>query len=103
MNEYWKQSKRDFTESLSSFEVKVLADPTTVGRMTFTDKFVEKVDADVQLTDDTVLVTLTFNTEQEAVAYVLGFGGAIKLIEPEYLIGKIVQQAKYVIEMYDAD
>lgn len=103
LNEYWKQSKREFTESLPSFEVKVLADPTTVGRMTFTDKFVEKVDADEQLTDDTILVTLNFNTEQEAIAYVLGFGGAMKLIEPEYLIGKIVQQAKYVIEMYDGD
>ena len=103
LNEYWEQSKRDFTESLPSFEVKVLADSTILRRITFTDKFVEKVDEDEQFTDNTVLVTLNFNTEQEAIAYVLGFGGAMKLVEPEYLIGKIVQQARSVMEMYNVD
>ncbi len=103
LSDYWKQSKLDFTESLPSYEVKVLADPTIMGRLTFTDKFVEKVSEDVQLKGRSVLVTLNFNTEQEAVTYVLGFGGAMKLVEPEYLIEKIVQQAKSVIEMYDKD
>lgn len=103
LTEYWKQSKLDFTESLPSFKVEVLAHPTIIGRVTFTDKFVEKVAADAQLDDRTVPMTLNFNTEEEAIAYILGFGGAMKIVQPEYLIEQVVQQAKTVIEMYDID
>ncbi|GGG02131.1 helix-turn-helix transcriptional regulator [Paenibacillus abyssi] len=103
LSEYWKQSKLSFAESLPSLKVEILAEPSIISRMTFTDKFVEKVAADAQLNDRMVPVTLNFNTEQEAVAYVLSFGGAMKLVQPEYLIERVIQQAKSVIEMYDTD
>lgn len=99
--EYWKQSKLDFAESLPSFEIKVLAHPAIIGRLTFTSKFVEKVDAEARKDDDPLVsVTLNFNTEEEAIEYVLGFGGKMKLVQPRRLIDKVVQQAKSVIEMY---
>jgi len=99
--EYWKQSKLDFTEALPSFEVQVLAHREMIGRMTFTDKFVKRVDANSETGKPLVNVTLKFNTEQEAIEYVLGYGGRIRLVQPEYLIDKIVQQARMVIEMYE--
>ncbi|MCM3626821.1 YafY family transcriptional regulator [Paenibacillus glycanilyticus] len=98
---YWKQSKRDFAGSLPAFEVEVAAHPSIMGRLTFTDRFVEKVDSHKSAEDGWVPVTLCFNTEQEAAEYVLGFGGAIKLVQPEYLIEKVVQQAKAVMAMYE--
>lgn len=97
---YWQESKLNFTAALPSLKVEVLAAPEIIGRMTFTDKFVVKLTEDVQSDAHMVPVTISFHTEQEAVEYVLGFGGAMKLIQPEYLIDKIVQQARAVIEMY---
>ncbi|WP_317979085.1 helix-turn-helix transcriptional regulator [Paenibacillus glycanilyticus] len=99
--EYWKQSKLDFAGSLPSIEIKVLADPSILGRMSFTDRFVEKLGTAVPAVDGKVPVTLRFNTEQEAVEYVLGFGGAMMLEQPDHLIEKIVQQAKAVLAMYE--
>lgn len=101
LSEYWKGSKLSFAESLPSFEVEVLADRAIISRLTFTDKFVEKIDADTKIDGGAVPVKLNFNTEQEAVAYVLGFGGAMKIVQPAYLIEKAVQQARAVIAMYD--
>src|SRR5690606_8689994 len=99
---YWEQSKLQFVESLPSFKVEVLADPTIISRMTFTDKFIEKVATGRQRNhcNAPVPVTLNFNTEQEAIAYILGFGGAMKVVQPEYLIEKVVREAKLVMDMY---
>ncbi|MGO4106877.1 helix-turn-helix transcriptional regulator [Paenibacillus sp. YAF4_2] len=99
--EYWKQSKLNFAESLPTLEVKVLAHSSIIGRLTLTDRFVEKIDEHLPVEDEMVSLTLSFNTEQEAVEYVLGYGGAMKLVQPEYLIEKVVQQAKAVIAMYE--
>ncbi|MGG1518515.1 YafY family protein [Paenibacillus oryzisoli] len=98
--EYWKMSKLAFSESLPVFHVKVVAAPEVVSRMTFTDKFIVKVTEQARPDDGMLDITLSFHTEQEAVQYVLGFGGAVKLIEPSRLIPLIVQQALAVIGMY---
>ncbi|SFE51806.1 Predicted DNA-binding transcriptional regulator YafY, contains an HTH and WYL domains [Paenibacillus catalpae] len=98
---YWKQSKLNFAESLPSLEVKVAAHASIIGRLTFTDRFVEKIDMETRAEDEMVSATLRFNTEQEAVEFVLGFGGAMRLVQPEYLIEKVVQQAKAVIAIYE--
>jgi len=100
LSEYWKQSKLDFSQSLPLLKVEVLVHPGIIGRITFTNKFVDNVTTNTQLNDGMIAVTLTFNTEEEAIAYVLGFGGAMKLLQPEHLIEKIVQQAKAVMGVY---
>jgi len=103
LSDYWKQSKINFVESLPSYKVEVLAAPTIINRMTFTDKFVNISAIGTVQNDSWVPVTLDFNTEQEAIAYVLGYGGAMKVVQPKVLSEKIVQQAKAVIEMYDIE
>lgn len=99
---FWKQSKIDFTQKLPAYIVKVLAHRSIIRRMTFTSKFVQHVHSEESREDHWVPVTLCFNAEQEAVEYVLGFGEKIKLIYPEHLIGKIVQQALAVVDIYES-
>ncbi|RXZ81771.1 YafY family transcriptional regulator [Paenibacillaceae bacterium] len=98
--DYWKQSKTDFAEQLPLFQAKVMAHPSIISRMRFTSKFVHGIQLEAAADKQWVSVTLTFNSEQEIVEYVLGFGENMRLIHPEPLIDKIVQQAKAVANMY---
>lgn len=100
LSEYWKQSKLSFVEALPLFQVEVEVDPAIIGRLTFTDKFVHITNIGEKRSDHPVPVTLTFNTEQEAVSYVLGFGESMRIVQPQYLIEKVVQQAQTIITMY---
>lgn len=99
--QYWKQSKLNFVESLPSIEVKVLAHKELLGRMLFTDKFVEQIHEDICSREQWVRLSLQFNTEQEAIEYIIGFGGRMKLLEPADMIPEIIQQAKSVIKMHE--
>jgi len=101
LSQYWKESKLQFTEALPLFKVEVLAHPTILARLTFTDKFVKKVAVNEQSDDHMVPVTLSFNTEQEAISYVLGFGGAMKIVQPAYLIEKVMEQVKAIVQLYE--
>jgi len=103
LSDYWKQSKVNFVQSLPSYKVEVLVAPTIMNRMTFTDKFVNIIAIGTEQHDSRVPVTLDCNTEQEAITYVLGYGGAMKVVQPQALREKIVQQAKAAIDMYDID
>lgn len=99
--DYWKKSMVQFNESLPVFEAKVLAHVSIIGRLTFTEKFVEIEIVDPTPNDGMVLVHLRCNTEQEAIQYVLGFGGRMKVNQPEEMVEKIVRQAKAVIQLYE--
>lgn len=103
LSDYWKQSTSDFVGALPSYKVEVLVARAIINRLTFTDKFVNILAVGTEQSDGWIPVTLDANTEQEAIAYVLGYGGAMKLVQPQALIEKIVQQAKAVSEMYGAD
>ncbi|GIQ68113.1 YafY family transcriptional regulator [Xylanibacillus composti] len=98
--DYWMRSKQAFVSSLPSLEVKLLVDREVVGRLTFTDKFVQKVHMDEKSCGEQVRVTLSFHTEEEAVAYVLGWGGKVRLLGPAHLAELIVQRAREVVAMY---
>lgn len=113
---YWQESKQAFAKALPSFEVRVLVERNSLARMTLTDRFVEKVDVHEGVNPDVkpdvnpdvnpgengqwVEVALNLNTEQEAIAYLLSYGTKMKLIQPEYLIEKICDQAHAIITMY---
>lgn len=104
LGEYWKQSKLDFVESLPTFEISVLAHRSILSRMSFTDKFVNRMEilqAEAAANEPMVHVALRFNSEQEAVEYVLGFGGMMKLLQPSHLVDQIVEQARQAIAQYE--
>lgn len=101
LSQFWKQSKLEFAKSLPIIEGKLLMHKDVIRRITFTNKYVTVIDT--QSTDDhqMQLVTIHFNSEQEIVEFVLGFGNKIKLLQPEHLIKIILQQAKQVIGVYE--
>ncbi|MEK4249083.1 helix-turn-helix transcriptional regulator [Paenibacillus sp. FSL W7-1287] len=101
LSEYWKQSTLSFVEALPSFQVEVEVDPAIMGRLTFTDKFVDITTIGDSHNGQPTPVTLTFNTEQEAISYILGFGAAMTITQPEYLREKVVLQAQLMIKMYE--
>lgn len=98
--DYWAQSKQAFTSSLPSLEVKLLAEREVLHRLAFTDKFARIVREEEDAASGRVRVTVIFHTEEEAIAYVLGCGGKVCLLEPAHLIQPIVQRAQKVIAMY---
>lgn len=50
--------------------------------------------------DGWIPVSLRFDIEKAACAYVLGFGGQMKMIEPLELRDRILQAAKEAIALY---
>ena len=99
---YWKASKERFAAELPRLEVRVLADPSIVGRMTFTDKFVEIGEIGGAREDGWRMAVLFFQTEEEAVRYVLGFGGKMRIVRPASLIPLVVEQARAAIALHEA-
>jgi predicted DNA-binding transcriptional regulator YafY len=99
---WWKASKEQFAAGLPRLEVRVLADPSIVGRMTFTERFVEIGEIGGAEEGGRVTAVLFFQTEEEAVRYVLGFGGKMRIISPESLIPLVVQEAKAAIAQHAA-
>jgi len=99
--EYWKRSKQQFAASLPSYEVQVTVDRSIMGRVTFTDKFLQMAEFVSDADDPTPLLKLRFDTEQEAVQYVLGFGSKMKIVQPAHLIPLIVAEARQVLRMYE--
>mgnify|MGYP001276821599 CR=1 FL=1 len=97
---YWKESKQQFAASLPHFEVKVLVDPAIVNRITFTDKFLQKAEIGKAEGGGMVPAMLHFDSEEEAVEYVLGFGGKMKIVQPEDLIPLVIEQARAAIALY---
>src|SRR5690606_12763411 len=100
LGQVWHESKVQFAESLPTFEVKVLVHRSIIGRIHFTSKFVQIVGTGTPDQEDYTSYTLQFNTEQEAIEYILGFSSKMKVVEPVYLVDQIVERAKAVIEMY---
>jgi len=124
LSQYWEQSKRQFIEALPIVEVQVLAHRSILSRLRYTGKFVSKLEVEPLSIDERsirskldteeklvagadagsatmVPVNLQFNSEQEAVEFVLGFGGAIQLLSPANLIPSIIEQAKAAIKLYE--
>lgn len=97
---YWKESKEQFAASLPRFEVHVLADPAIIGRLTFTDKFVQRTEIGEAEADGMVPAVLHVHTEEEAAEVVLGFGGKMKLVRPKSLIPLVVEKAKAALALH---
>ncbi|WP_409299836.1 helix-turn-helix transcriptional regulator [Peribacillus sp. SCS-155] len=98
--EYWRNSKKDFIKSLPVFKVDVEIEAAAYRRISFSGKFVQ-FRADQVLNQDTwVPATLTFQSEKEAVEFILGFANKIKIIQPAQLTGKVIAQAKAALDFH---
>jgi predicted DNA-binding transcriptional regulator YafY len=98
--EYWNQSKQTFVQNLPVFEVDVEVSPAIIPRLTFTSRFAQVLHTGEANEDGWIPVKLSFDTKEEAVAYVLGFGDQIRITHPVPLIDSITKMAESVLYLY---
>lgn len=98
--QYWKASMQAFVDNLPQYEVRVEVMSSVFPRLKFTGRFVQIRKVGDANAEGWIPVTLRFDTEQEAQAYILGFGDHIKIIEPQYLISQVVEMAESVVAFY---
>ncbi|WP_062238889.1 helix-turn-helix transcriptional regulator [Fictibacillus sp. FJAT-27399] len=101
LSRYWESSTQTFLKALPTFEVDVELSPIIIHRITFTGRFVQVVKQNEPLDDSWIPASLCFDTEQEAVQYILGFGKEIRIIRPHSLKRQIYEMAKAVVEMME--
>lgn len=99
--QYWATSTHQFLKNLPSYEVQVVVHPSIVPRVTFTDRFVRLVEYGNKNVEGWLPITLCFDTEEEAKAYVLGYANQMKVIEPKKLQHEIYQMAKATVAFYN--
>ncbi|MBM7553237.1 helix-turn-helix transcriptional regulator [Thalassobacillus pellis] len=98
--EYWKSSTEAFINNLPRYEVSVKAAPSIMPRLLFTDRFVKNVEAEEMNRDGWTPVKLSFDTEEEAKGFILGFADQIRVIEPTELHDKILAMAEATVGFY---
>ncbi|WP_017473101.1 helix-turn-helix transcriptional regulator [Amphibacillus jilinensis] len=100
---YWRESTQRFIKSLPKYEVDVEISPSTIQRIKFTGRFVQVLKIDSPLENDWIPAKLSFDTEQEAKEYILGFGNQIRIIQPKALKQSIYDMAKAVMDFYNQE
>ncbi|WP_096187470.1 helix-turn-helix transcriptional regulator [Evansella halocellulosilytica] len=100
LGQHWRSSTKAFLEKLPTYEVSVEVMESIVPRLKFTDRFVRIIEIGNRSKDDWIRVKLSFDTEEEAKGYILGFADQIKVIEPKELSSKIVKMAESTVSFY---
>ena len=100
LSRYWSSSTQSFIKRLPSYVVKVEVSPHALSRLTFTGRFARVLDVGKRKGDKWVPVTLSFDTEEEAKGYLLGFSDQVKVTEPADLHGKILDMAEATVSFY---
>jgi predicted DNA-binding transcriptional regulator YafY len=97
---YWEESKNRFVTRLPRYPVLVRAEAGILSQMRHAGRYsrVERVDpGDV---DGWSRVALRFETEDDACAFILGFGPRIEVEEPAELRAKVRDLAEGVVALY---
>lgn len=100
LSQYWSSSTTSFIKKLPSFEVKVEVSPDALSRLTFTGRFARVLEVGERSGAAWIPVTLSFDTEEEAKGYLLGFADLVKVIEPADLTEKILKMAEATVSFY---
>ena len=101
--QYWSDSTQEFIKSLPKYEVDVEISSSIVQRIKFTGRFVQIVQIDAPSENGWISANLCFDTEQEALEYILGFGNQIRIIQPNELKQTIYDMAKSVVDFYEQE
>lgn len=98
--QYWSSSTQSFIKRLPSFEVKVEVAPQTLSRLTFTGRFARVLNVGERRGTEWIPVTLSFDTEEEAKGYLIGFADQINIVEPAFLKQKVLEMAEATVSFY---
>ncbi|WP_028777229.1 helix-turn-helix transcriptional regulator [Shimazuella kribbensis] len=97
---YWENSTNSFLKNLPTYEVQAMAHSSIYHRLTFAERFVQITKVGVCKENGWIPIHLTFQTENEAKGYLLGFADQIKVMEPKELKDKILKMAQSILKMY---
>ena len=96
---YWESSAAEFREKLPRYYATFLARPNVMRWVRYRGwRLEEEVPA-----GDQVRLRIRFDVEEEALQFVLSFGGDIEVIEPRELRAKVVEQARAIEARYRTD
>ncbi len=99
--DYWNESKQNFVKNLPIFEVEVEASPAIIQRLSFSGRFAQVVSTGSPIENGWIPVKLTFDTEQEAASYIIGFGDQMKIISPHSIIESVKKIGESALSLYN--
>jgi predicted DNA-binding transcriptional regulator YafY len=105
LEEHWTQSRQDYLQALPRYLVTLLVHERDVPELTFGVRFCT-VEHQVLANDrgaDWWRVRLAFDTPGVAIAFVLGFGGRVKVEEPKEVRVAVLQAAEQMLALYQQD
>jgi predicted DNA-binding transcriptional regulator YafY len=99
--DYWQRSMVEFKANLPYYGVTVRVAPEAMSWLRYAGYFarIEQM-IDAPDADGWIPVSLRFDAEKAACAYVLGFGAQMEVIEPLELRDRVLQAAKETIALY---
>lgn len=98
--DYWQRSSAEFKANLPRYLVTVRVAPELLPRLRYGGRFAHLEQVNSPDADGWSTISIRFDVEEEACAYVLGFGAQIEVVEPVQLRDRVLQQAKQVIDFY---
>jgi predicted DNA-binding transcriptional regulator YafY len=97
---YWEEAKTRFVSRLPQYPVIVRADEGILPQMRYAGRYSRIEQVDPADAEGWRRVTLRFETEEDACAYVLSFGPQIEVVEPQELRSKVSSLAERVVALY---
>jgi predicted DNA-binding transcriptional regulator YafY len=98
--DYWQRSLVEFKANLPRYEVMLRVAPEALLRLRYAGYFAKIEQIGSPDAEGWISVSMRFDIEEAACAYVLGFGAQIEVLEPLELRDRIVQTAKAAIALY---
>ncbi|WP_306421058.1 YafY family protein [Halalkalibacter sp. APA_J-10(15)] len=89
--QYWKSSTEAFIKELPTYEVQVKVTQSIIGKLSYSSHFVRVIEISEVDKEGWVLVKLSFDTEEEAIRYILGFSNQMFVVEPQFYAKRYVK------------
>ncbi|MBW8350972.1 YafY family transcriptional regulator [Bacillus sp. IITD106] len=100
--QYWDSSTKSFLEKLPTYEVWTEVKKSILPRLQFSGRFVRIMDVE-NSGEEWIRVRLSFDTEEEAKGYILGFADQIKVLKPKELRHMIREMAEATVAFYKTE
>ncbi|HEY9624586.1 MAG TPA: WYL domain-containing protein [Crinalium sp.] len=98
--DYWQRSMVEFKANLPYYGVTVRVAPKAMPWLRYAGYFARIEQIHPPDADGWIPITLRFDVEKAACAYVLGFGAQMEVVELLELRDRVVQTAKETIALY---
>jgi predicted DNA-binding transcriptional regulator YafY len=95
--EYWQRSLVEFKANLPRYAVMLRVAPEVLPRLRYAGHFARLEQINPPDAEGWIPVSIRFDVEEAACAYVLGFGAQMEVVEPLELRDRVLQVAKEAI------